>query len=370
MAGEMSIRERMMAVYRNQMPDQFPVGIYSRYLQRGTVERELRNQGLGIIEYYPTATFLGPAWHSIPSFLSEIENCNLRVEHRWEKGSYVERNVIETPVGTLWQDKEKSLGFGSEHIKKHWITELEDYKIMTYVMEHTVVKSHKKDISECKRVLGEDGVVLGRIERCPYQKILVELASPNDFLVDLYMEPEIVETLFEVMYRKLWNNFDLVLDNDCDVIWNTENLTADLTPPNLYEKYVKPYHDEVGRRIKEAGKTYVVHCDGKLNALKELLRSSYIDCIESFSLPVVSGDMEFADARELFKGKVLLPNFPANYSIRSDEEILRFMGELKEMVGNDNPFMLQVSEDLADGEWDRVLKLIVSEMYGWVGNRG
>ena len=43
---------------------------------------------------------------------------------------------------------------------------------------------------------------------------------------------------------------------------------------------------------------------------------------------------------------MLLPNFPANYSIRSDEEILRFMGELKEMVGNDNPFMLQVSEDL------------------------
>jgi len=67
-----SARQRMMAVYRNQLPDVCPVSIYSRYLPRGTVERQVRSMGVGIIEYHPVTTLLAPPWHMKPGFLSEV----------------------------------------------------------------------------------------------------------------------------------------------------------------------------------------------------------------------------------------------------------------------------------------------------------
>jgi len=47
----MTSHDRMMAVYRKELPDRVPLSIYSRYLPRGQCERELRNWGLGIIDY-------------------------------------------------------------------------------------------------------------------------------------------------------------------------------------------------------------------------------------------------------------------------------------------------------------------------------
>lgn len=72
--------------------------------------------------------------------------------------------------------------------------------------------------------------------------------------------------------------------------------------------------------------------------------------------------MEFLDARRVFQGKVVIPNFPSNISTKKKEEIIAFLRDLKDTVGNKEPFMLQVSEDLAEGEWARVLPIIVSEM--------
>jgi hypothetical protein len=42
----MTIRERMLAVYRNEPSEQIPVGIYGRYLPRGSCERLARELGL------------------------------------------------------------------------------------------------------------------------------------------------------------------------------------------------------------------------------------------------------------------------------------------------------------------------------------
>ena len=135
----MNIKQRMTAVYRNQTPDKIPVGIYSRYVPRGSIGREVRNEGLGIINYYPVASFVGPPWHNYSGFLSQVKNTQITTLHTWKDGKYVEKSIYETPVGSIHQLKESSVGAGSEHIKKHYITDIEDYKIMQYIIENTVI---------------------------------------------------------------------------------------------------------------------------------------------------------------------------------------------------------------------------------------
>jgi len=41
--------------------------------------------------------------------------------------------------------------------------------------------------------------VLGRLDRCPFQKLLIELAGPERFLLDLSDAPELVNGLIEAM---------------------------------------------------------------------------------------------------------------------------------------------------------------------------
>ena len=60
----MTIKEAMMSVYRNEIPERPVVGIYTRYLSRGEMERKARNNGLGIIAYVPLTTQIGPPWHA------------------------------------------------------------------------------------------------------------------------------------------------------------------------------------------------------------------------------------------------------------------------------------------------------------------
>jgi uroporphyrinogen-III decarboxylase len=358
----MTTRERMLAVYEHRMPDKFPLGIYGRYLPRGEIDRKLREKGLGIIDYHPLVTFLGPPWHELPGYISDVTDTQVRIDRYFERGRMVQRTTYETPVGSIWREKEPSIGDGSEHVRNYFIKNLEDYKIMTYIIEHTVISSNEGAIAARRAALGEDGVLLGRLDRSPYQKLLLEFVGAERFLVDLFEEPEAVEGLMDVMYSRLEESCEKALSTEALLVWQPDNVTADMTPPKYFEKYLLPYYKKLSARLHGAGKKLVAHLDGKVRALRELIPESGIDVLDSLSFPDIGGDMTLQEAREAFPGISVLPNFPSNLSPASEEEIRGFLRNLKAIAGTEEPFMLQISEDLQDGSWPRVLPNIADEM--------
>ena len=99
----MTIRERIMAVYRHQVPDQVPVSIYARYLPRGSTERMVRDWGLGILDYVSLTTLLAPPWHTHAGFVSEVQGAEFDIRFTWENGQKLETRIYRTPLGTLTQ---------------------------------------------------------------------------------------------------------------------------------------------------------------------------------------------------------------------------------------------------------------------------
>lgn len=362
MTKPITMRERMLAVYRNQSPDRSPVSIYTRYLPRGSTEREIRNIGLGIIDYQPVVSLLAPPWHILPGYLSEVKGAEFDIQYRFAYGEITQRRTYKTPVGTIYQDVSRYIGAGSEHISKYYITCAEDYRVMQYLVENTVFRGNESAIRQRTEDLGQDGVVLGRVDRCPHQKILIELAGAQQFLIDLYTRPEPALELMDAMDRRMDEAFEMIVESDVEVIWQPDNITSDLTPPDAFEKYCLPYYRKHGRQAREAGKPYIVHMDGKVKALKHLINQADFDAIESLSFPEIGGDMTLPEARDAFPSKVILPNFPANLCSKSDTEIEAFLDALLTEAGTETPFMLQISEDLPEGEWHRVLPIICRVM--------
>lgn len=354
----MTMRERMLAVYRNQLPDRIPVAIYQRYLPRGSVEREIRNLGLGIIDYFPVVSFLAPPWHFYPGFISEVKGAELTVKYIWDRDKLIERRSYETPVGVIYQDVSQYIGAGSEHISKYYISCLEDYKVMQYLVENTVFRKNEAAIRLKITDLGADGVVLGRVDRCPYQKLLIELAGAQQFLMDLYTDPEPILALMDAMDRKMDEAFALVLESDAAVIWQPDNVTSDMTPPDSFRKYCLPFYQKHAKQTQAAGKPYIVHMDGRVKALKDLINEANFNGIESLSFPEIGGDLTLTEARAAFPGKVIIPNFPANLCSQTAPEIAAYLENLLLEAGDGVPFMLQVSEDIPVDQWQRVLSVL------------
>ena len=360
MTDSMTLHDRMLAVYRGQVPDATPIGIYTRYLPRGTTERAVRNTGMGLIEYHPVISMLAPPWHMYSGYLSEVHGAELEVRYTWDHGVAVETRSYHTPVGTVSECIRKDPAYGSDWVSKFYIESPSDYTVMLYLVENTIFRRNESGIRVHMADLGGDGVVIGRMDRCPYQKLLIELAGPERFLIDLYTDPEPVLDLLEAMDRRMDEAFVMALESEVEVIWQPDNITSDLTPPDMFRKHCLPFYEKHGRECRQAGKPYHVHIDGRTRALKDLIASATFDGIESFSLPIIGGDLPLHEARAAWPGKTILPNFPSSLCLQEEAGIVAFLDTLFADTPSGAPFMLQVSEDIPPAEWQRVLPILTT----------
>jgi uroporphyrinogen-III decarboxylase len=354
----MTIKERMMAVYGNRVPDRIPVSVYARYLPRGHDERQVREMGVGMIDYYPLTTLLAPPWHVYPGFLSEVRGADFKIRLKWQDGQRIEERSYETPLGILTQRIRQDPAYGSDWTDKFYISSREDYRIMQYLVENTVIQSNEDAFLAKQKDMGDDGVILGRVDRCPFQKLLIELAGPERFLVDLATDPNPVEELLDAMDKKMDEVFEAVCESSAEIVWQPDNISGDMTPPRYFERFCLPYYLKHGKQLHDRRKIYVVHMDGRLRAIRDLISRIPIDCIESFSFPEIGGDLPFAQAREAWPGKVITPNFPSSLATQSKERIVSFVKGFLEEIKPYRTVMLQVSEDLPPGTWSRVLPIL------------
>jgi uroporphyrinogen-III decarboxylase len=358
MSVGMTIRERMMAVYRNQTPDRIPVSIYARYLPRGHAERQARELGVGILDYHPLTTLLAPPWHVYPGFLSEVRGADFNIRFTWQDGYRMEERSYETPVGTVTQRLLQDPIYGSDWTEKFYITSREDYRIMQYLVENTVFRRNENAFLAKQEDMGDDGIILGRVDRCPFQKLLIELAGPERFFVDLATDAEPALELVEAMDRKMDEVFEIVCESSAEVIWQPDNISCDMTSPKYFEEYCVPYYQKHGKQLHDRGKAYLVHMDGRLRAIRSLIAHTPIDCIESFSFPEIGGDLPFTQAHAAWPGKVITPNFPSSLATETKERIVSFVKDFLEEIKPYKPVMFQVSEDLPPGAWSRVLPIL------------
>jgi len=353
----MSIKERILSVYNNKVPDKIPIGIYNRYHRYGEVERVARNNGLGILDFYPVVSLMAPPWHVKPGYVSEVKKASFDIKLIWDKGKQTEIRTFETPVGRISQQIIKDTAYGSDWIQKHYLETPEDYKIMQYIVENTIFKPQESIIKQRIADLGTDGVVLGRVDRSPFQKLLIELSKPETFLMDIYSTPDPIDELIETMNHKCDEQFSMAMESEVEVIWQPDNVTADMTPPDLYEKYVLPFYVKHGKQCKDAGKPYVVHIDGRTQGIKEQIAKSHFDVVESFSFAEMAGDTPVRQALELWPDKILCPNFPASLCSNSEKFILNYLeNKKKEFTGK--PFMIQISEDIPVDSYKQLLSVL------------
>lgn len=351
----MNGKQRMMAALRKEEPDFIPFSVY--------VETQ---KIIGLALYAPWRKLLdkGLTLHAamaVQTHKVNTPNATMDITHHY--GSHTSwspvdlltamdspHNItgkISTPIGnTQFHAKVEGMDLS---IMLPWfpedgyiISNLDDYEIIKYLIEDAEYTPHYDDIAEFQMILGDYGIIPAFVPKSPFQ-CMIMLMGARRIALDYYMHQKEFDDLYNAIYKKELEIYKIAAESPAEVIWGPDNVTSLVTSPKFFEKYSLPFYNEVADIFHKHDKVYVVHMDGELKNIAELIAQSRIDVIESFTPPPV-GNLSITDARKIWKDKVIWANFPEPISLQGQGAVKK---KTREMLMNAAPgdrFLMGVSE--------------------------
>lgn len=354
--NRMSKRERILAALNNQEVDRVPWSplidnyfISSLPLQGKSMNiiEAMRYIGNDIIERHVATPFV------------QCQNIVFRSEER----NGVIRECIETPVGSIFQ--EKKLSGGTDFVVKHYIETLEDMKIYQYVAEHTDYVPRIQECIDRNEYIGEDGIAIPSGMHTPIQDLLQYQCGVENTVYLMCDYPDEMDELLEVMQERNIRQYKKLVDYPVPLVISYEDTSSTVISPWLYEEYCAPMINEYTRLMHDSGKIFITHMCGRLTAFKDMIREGEQDGIDSVC-PPDTGDLCIWDASKYWgHNKILIGGLdPSTFSRMTEEQSVRKVKEIMEMMPDLKGFILSTGDAVAYGTPIENLKAITDYLNG------
>jgi len=292
----MNGRKRLTSVYRGEIADRLP---YAPLIFNDTLSAYPPEiQKIGPIEF---TKMIGAdvLWRMNAC---KMENDALKIIER-EDEIYIYKEY-RTKIGSLYEIRKKSK-YGGMRIVKWPIENLNDYKLMEYILEHQVAKPDYENVLKVDEQIGDSGIVMIFQSTTPVQSLIQEWMGLTQFYAHLMRYTSDLENLMTLMHEKNKEVYKVMAESPVEVQCIVENTDSRLVSPRIYEKYslkhVKDFVDIMHRHDKIA----IVHMCGKINDLLPLIKQTGLDGIDSLtSYPM--GDVDFRRVYQLFGEKFVV----------------------------------------------------------------
>jgi len=346
----MNAKERILKVLRNLSPDRVPWTIYPELLPRGSMERKVREMGcaLAIKETI---------------YIEEKQHTKIEEEESMENRRKVVKKTYNTPVGSVYEKKvaeteyQESLAW----IKEYMIKSPSDYPVVKFIIQNTIYHPNYDRLLRIKEFLGNDGIIIGWVDYPPLQKLLIHIMGIERFYLDLYDRPAEVEDLLKTIENKQNEMYQIAAEAPVQIIRCASNVTSEVTPPHLFEKYLLPFYNKQASLLHKKKKLYGAHMDGKLKSLANLIAKTNIDIVEGFTPPPI-GDLSLSEARNLWGNKIIWANFPTSLLWEGKEKIMYYLKKMLREVAPGNNFIFGITEDIPYKIWKESLEAIALGM--------
>ena len=340
----MTLRERIIAAFRGEMPDWVPWTVYRGIGLEREVEEKLCAMGMGhivIARPYATGT----------------PNVRVEEEQTERDGTTFTTRRYVTPVGELSQVLQTEPGYGSSRSIEYPVKGPDDYRVLEFMIRDTTVTPKHEAFVAAEQELGDAGVAIAAIERVPIQRLWIQFTGLERMGYDLYDHPTRVESVFDAMREKDRETWQIVADSAAEFLWCPDNISGEVTGPPLFRRYCKPHYDELAAVMHPKGKRLVVHMDGMMRRLVDCVAETEIDIVEAFT-PPPDADLPLDEALSAWPGKVLSLNFPSSIHIASPETIRNVTLELLQQAAPGRRFVLGVTENIPADAVERSLTTI------------
>ncbi len=344
--GEMTMRERMLAVLRGEGPDRVPfVQYHNASAPDNDIWAMIGRENMGILRWIRL--------HRV-----EHPNCRTHTQNIAHQGLRGLRTVIETPRGCMTEERFYEPALNTASIRNHFVSVPGDYAALQAYLEDAVVVEDRAAFHEAVEALGEDGLPLIRLERTPFQQLWIQWVSMTDLALHMVDCPDRVARCVDAMIREMRAVFEVVARVPVPFVDFPDNITAPMIGEANFRQYCAPFYNELANLLSEQGTRVLVHMDGDLKPLWDAVGETQIDGIDSLS-PPPDNDTSVAEAFSLWPKRCVLVNFPSSVHLSSPQAIYDQAGELLQQGGRTGRLQIQISENTPPGAWRKSYPEIV-----------
>jgi hypothetical protein len=310
MNGNASMRQRALAVLRDEMPQRLPFitrleAWYKSHARSGTLPE--RFQGLTLDEVHAAAgvgrlKFTAPfavrlrgvevraRFNGVPCFAAfqpTVEN----FPGMWDivPTDRVGETVTEliTPRGHLTL-RHKLLAEGVQsgtdpYLVQHLLQTDEDFSIAEYILDRLEIIPRHESVRGDEAQIGEHGLVVPLLYRIPFQQVLLEYLGEIPLFRALHNNLASVRRLMEILDQHMLAQIESVASLDAAYVEFPDNLHGPMTSPRLFREYCLPAYQKYCDALHSQGKKVGSHTDGNMHPLLDLLPETGLDICESFS---------------------------------------------------------------------------------------
>lgn len=332
----MTPKKRVEASLRGEKTGKTPFTIYETKLPQCSAERQLRNEGICIVNrHHPVVKT------SSPNVIYESYSYS-------ENGVQYTRQVIKTPVGELFSIH-KPAGFTS-WCTSHIFKGPDDYKKLMFMVKDQVFEPSYEDFLAAEKMMGEDVILRAAIGSTPLHQVMIGWMGVETFAIEWAERRDEIEKLCDAITENLRKIFPIVAKSPALHANFGGNETGNVMGRERFAKYVIPLYNEAGEIFKKHGKYLGAHLDGNNKVWADLVAGCALDYVEAFS-PSPDTDMTLSEAFNLWEGKLLWINFPSSLHLKTHQEIEATTRQMIEESLPDKRFIIGITEDIPEDRW-------------------
>jgi hypothetical protein len=193
-------------------------------------------------------------------------------------------------------------------------------------------------------LVGDVGVVMGEISRSPLQSMLYYLMGFETCFLEHHRNRSDWLALYETLRAKKIEECTAAADGESEFIRCTDNIDGRMTSPSFFKDYCVPFYQEAAEILHAKGKKLVVHMDGSLAPIAELIPRCNIDVIEGFSPPPM-GDVPLGVALRKWSSPTVWLNLPGTALCAGRAETAAFMKDLLLQAHDSRRILVGVAEN-------------------------
>ncbi|PIX40984.1 MAG: hypothetical protein COZ56_13235 [Armatimonadetes bacterium CG_4_8_14_3_um_filter_58_9] len=336
-------KERVQMTLCGEFADKVPFTIYESKLPQCSVERQLRNEGLCIVD------------RRHPVVWSRTPNVQTETVSYVDDGIAFTKLIYRTPLGDL-ETIYRPAGFTSWCTKKVF-TRPEDYKPLLFLIQDERHVPCYDSFMKAEQEAGEDKILRGGVGSTPLHQIMIGWMGVETFAIEWADRRDEVMKLYDAHVENLRKIYPLLADSPCWSFNFGGNETADVMGKQRFEQYVVPHYCEAAEVLHKKGKLLGTHLDGNNKVWAQAVADSPLDYVEAFT-PAPDCDMTFLEAREIWKDKVLWINFTSSVHVAPLEKVKE---ETRRLLRESAPgvrFIIGITEDVPENRWQENLLAI------------
>jgi putative sterol carrier protein len=229
--------------------------------------------------------------------------------------------TLETPVGSLTG----TWGFTDRHgwiphPVKHMVSSLEELKIFDCALDHlsrAPLEPDDENFLNAEKAIGEDGIPTASLLNTPLMHLIETCWGLENtyYLLNDYRSE--VEGILDKLYRAQLKTVERAAASPARVVIQYENTSSTLLSPQVFRRYCLPYLNEYADILRSAGKIFLVHMCGKLEAFCGDLAAGHFDGIADIS-PQPTGNFTLNEAAACLGGKIVVGGIDATTFIEPD----------------------------------------------------